>query len=204
EGYGIKKKIYAVSNGIELELFKKDSKTGLDFRKKYGYTKDDKVIVGIGLYIARKGIVDFIELARRLPEYKFIWFGYSPLAVATKEVKKAFKNLPENIKFPGYVKQEDIKSALNGCDIYLFPTYEETEGIPVIEAAACEATMLIRDIPIFDDWVRNNVDAYKAKNIDDFEKKIKKIINKELPRLGNNAYKLAQERDLKIVGKQLN
>ena len=203
EGYGIKKKIYALSNGIELDLFKKDPKAGLEFRKKYNYSEDDKVIVGIGLYITRKGIVDFIELARRLPEYKFIWFGYSPLAMATKDVKKAFKDLPSNISFPGYVQQEDIKKALNGCDIYLFPTYEETEGIPVIEATACGATMLIRDIPIFDDWVRDDIDAYKAKDIDEFEDKIKKIMNNKLPRLGNKAYDLAKKRDLRVIGKEL-
>lgn len=203
EGYGINKKIYALSNGIELDLFKKSPNAGLDFRKKYGYTDKDKVIVGIGLYITRKGIVDFIELARRLPEYNFIWFGYSPLAMATKDVKDAFKNLPKNIKFPGYVQQEEIKKALNGCDIYLFPTYEETEGIPVIEAAACGATMLIRDIPIFDDWVREGIDAYKAKDIDDFEDKIKKIMNKKLPKLGDKAYSLAKKRDLRVIGKEL-
>ena len=51
------------------------------------------VIVGIGLYLERKGILDFVELAKRLPEYKFIWFGSSPIAAATSDVKKALKEL---------------------------------------------------------------------------------------------------------------
>ena len=72
DGYGIGKKIYAISNGIELEFFKKDKKEGERFRETYGYKPGDKVIIGIGLYIERKGIVDFVELAKRLPEYKFI------------------------------------------------------------------------------------------------------------------------------------
>ena len=203
EGYGIKRKIYAISNGIELDLFKKDEQAREKFRSKYNYSDSDKVIVGIGLYITRKGIVDFIELAKRLPNYKFIWFGYSPLAMATKDVKEAFKEIPNNLVFPGYVEQEEIKMALNGCDVYLFPTYEETEGIPVIEAAACGATILLRDIPIFDDWVRDNIDAYKAKTTDEFEEKIIKIVNKELPSLSSKAYELAQKRDLRVIGKQL-
>ena len=73
------KKIYAISNGIDLDFFERDKKLGKNFRKTYGFRKDDKVIVGIGFYIERKGILDFVELAKRLPEYKFIWFGYSPL-----------------------------------------------------------------------------------------------------------------------------
>ena len=60
------KKIYAISNGIDLSFFESNKKYGEDFRKKYNYSKDDKVIVGIGLYIERKGIVDFVELAKRL------------------------------------------------------------------------------------------------------------------------------------------
>ena len=117
-----KKKIYDVSNGIEIEFFKKDKKLGEKFRKKYNFSKDDKVIMGIGLYIKRKGIIDFIELARRMPEYKFIWFGYSPLKASTKEVRDAFKSKPDNIIFAGYVEQDVIKGAMSGADLYIFPT----------------------------------------------------------------------------------
>ena len=46
------KKIYAISNGVELDFFKKNKKYGQEFRKKYGYSDTDKVIIGIGLYIA--------------------------------------------------------------------------------------------------------------------------------------------------------
>lgn len=203
EGYGIKNKIYAISNGIELELFKKDEEAGKRFRKKYNYTLKDKVIIGIGLYITRKGIVDFVELARRMPEYKFIWFGYSPIEVATKDVRDAVNTKLDNLVFAGYVEQEVIKEAMNGCDIYLFPTFEETEGIPIIEACACQTNAIIRDIPIFDEWLEDGKNVYKAKDVDEFEIKIKKIINKELPELGNKAYNVAKERDLKIVGEQL-
>ena len=184
EGYGIKKKIYAISNGIELDLFKKDEAAGKRFRKEYNYKKEDKVIIGIGLYITRKGIVDFVELAKRMPEYKFIWFGYSPLAAATEDVRKAVNTKLDNLVFAGYVKQQVIKDAMNGCDVYLFPTYEETEGIPIIEACACKTTAIIRDIPIF-------------------EEKIRGVITGKLSKVGERAYKLAEERDIKKVGEQL-
>lgn len=203
ENYGIKKKIYAISNGIELDKFKKDEKAGKRFREKYNYTEKDKVIIGIGLYIERKGIVDFVELAKRLPEYKFIWFGYSPLSAATKDARKAVNTKLDNLVFAGYVEQEVIKEAMNGCDIYLFPTFEETEGIPIIEACACKTTAIIRDIPIFDDWLEDGKNTYKAKDVDEFAEKIKKIINKKLPNLGEESYKIATKRDIKKVGEQL-
>ena len=197
------KKIYAISNGIDLDFFKRDEKLGREFRKQYNIKDDEKVIIGIGLYIERKGIVDFVELAKRLPEYKFIWFGYSPLAASTKEVIKAVNTKLDNLFFPGYVEQEEIKKALSGCDLYLFPTLEETEGIPIVEACACKTKSLIRDIPIFEDWLEDGVNVYKAKDVNEFEIKIKKILNNELPDLTENAYLVAQERDLKNIGKKL-
>lgn len=203
EGYGIKKKIYAISNGIELDLFKKDEAAGERFRKEYNYKKEDKVIIGIGLYITRKGIVDFVELAKRMPEYKFIWFGYSPLAAATEDVRKAVNTKLDNLVFAGYVKQQVIKDAMNGCDVYLFPTYEETEGIPIIEACACKTTAIIRDIPIFEEMLEDGKNVYKAKTVDEFEKKIRGVITGKLKKVGESAYKVAEERDIKKVGEQL-
>ena len=203
ESYGIDKKIYTISNGIELQKFKKNVKSGEIFRKKYGYTKNDKVIIGIGLYIERKGIVDFVELAKRMPEYKFIWFGYSPPAAATRPVRKALKTKLDNLTFAGYVEQAMIVNAMNGCDLYIFPTFEETEGIPVIEACACYCKALIRDIPVFDEWLIDGKNIYKAKDVDEFEKKIKQIVNGELPDLTKEAYQVAYERRIEVVGRQL-
>ena len=203
EGYGIQKKIYAISNGIELDKFKYDPEARKSFRERYNYTDEDMIVIGIGLYIERKGIVDFVELAKRMPEYKFIWFGYSPLSAATKAVKEAVTTKLDNLVFAGYVEQNIIVEAMNGCDVYLFPTYEETEGIPIIEACACKTTAIVRDIPIFDDWLEDGVNVYKAKTNDEFEDKIRKIINKELPPLGEEAYKVALDRDINKIGEQL-
>lgn len=205
EGYkGLEnKKIYAISNGVELDFFQKNKKYGEEFRKKYGYTKDDKVIIGIGLYIERKGIVDFVELAKRMPEYKFIWFGYSPLAAATAPVRKAVNTKLDNLTFAGYVERDMIRAALNGCDLYLFPTFEETEGIPIIEAISCGTDAIIRDIPIFEDWLEDGKNVYKAKDVDEFEVKIKNFLNGKLKSVAKNAYPIAEERNQNNIGKQL-
>ena len=58
------KEIVAISNGLELDFFKPDKSYRDSFLKRYGYKKSDKVIVGIGIYSRRKGIVDFVEFNR--------------------------------------------------------------------------------------------------------------------------------------------
>lgn len=202
EGYGLKN-IVAISNGIDTNYFKKDEKLGESFRKKYNLSDKDKVVIGIGLYLERKGILDFVELARRLPQYKFIWFGYTDLKLVPKKIKKAVTTKLDNLIFAGYVETDMIKGALSGADLYIFPTLEETEGIPIMEACACKQRAIIRDIPVFDQWLDDSLNVYKAKNVDDFELKIQQILNNELPDLTEEGYKVALSRDVKKVGKEL-
>ena len=197
------KKIYPISNGIELDFFRRNEKMGNNFRKVYNIKANEKVIVSIGLYIERKGIIDFVELARRMPEYKFIWFGYSPLAAATKNVRDAVNTKLDNLIFAGYVERDMIKSALSGCDLYIFPTKEETEGMPIVEACACNTPSIVRDIPVFDPWLKDEINVYKAKNVDEFEQKIKEFFNGKLKNITKQAFKVAEDRDLNSIGEQL-
>lgn len=203
KSYGIKNDIYVVSNGVELKNFEQDKEKGEEFRRKYDFKKEDKVIVGIGLYIERKGIIDFVELAKKMKGYKFIWFGYSPLIFSRKKVRKAVKTKLDNLIFAGYVEQETICKALNGCDIYIAPTFEETEGITIIEAASCKTNMVVRDIPVFKGWLEDEKNVYMAKDIQEFENKIKKIISGKLPSLVDEAYNIANERKSKNIGEKL-
>ena len=203
DGYKMGREITAISNGIEIDRFTTSKERASEFRNKYGYKKKDKIVMGIGLYLERKGILDFVELAKRLPQYKFIWFGYTPLYTVPEKIRKAVKTELPNLLFAGYVDSDMIINALNGSDLYIFPTLEETEGIPILEACACKAQALIRDIPVFEGWLEDGVNVYKAKDVDDFERKIKKILEGSLPDLTEEGYKVACSRDLKVIGEQL-
>ena len=203
QSYGIKNDIYVVSNGVELKNFEHSDEAGEEFRKKYNFKKEDKIIVGIGLYIERKGIIDFVELVKQMPEYKFIWFGYSPLIFSRKNVRKAVSTKLDNLIFAGYVEQDTICQALNGCDVYIAPTYEETEGITIIEAASCKTNMVVRDIPVFNGWLENGKNVHKARNVSEFKNKIEEIVNGELPSLAQEAYSIAEERKSENIGEKL-
>lgn len=203
KSYGIEKNITAISNGIELKFFEYSKINGETFRKNYGYKKNDIVIMGIGLYIERKGILDFVELAKRMPQYQFIWFGSSPLYASPRKIREAVRTKLPNLKFPGYVDPSVIRGALSGANLYLFPTQEETEGIPALEALASHQKLLVRDIPVFDGWLKDGVNCYKAKDLDDFEEKIKKIIDGDLPDLREEGYKVAHRKNMKNIGKAL-
>lgn len=203
EGYGIDVPIISISNGVDVKFFEKNVKLGQEFRQKYGFKKNEKVIMGVGLYIERKGILDFVELAKRLPNYKFIWFGHSPLAASPAKVRKAVNTKLDNLFFPGYVEPTELKGAYSGADLFIFPTQEETEGIPILEACSAKIKAIVRDIGVFDEWLLDGVNVYKAKDVDEFEEKIIKVLNNDLPDLTEEGYQVALNHDIKKVGKDL-
>ena len=185
-----------------MRFFERDEEGGREFRKKFGYKETDKVVMGLGLYLERKGILDFVSMARRMPEYKFIWFGYSPLTFSPRKIKKAVRTKLDNLYFAGYQEPDIIKKAYSGCDVYVFPTLEETEGIPILEALTEKTNTVIHDIPIFN-FLIDGKDVYKAKNLDEYEDKIRGIIDKRLPSLVENGYQKVLDKEIKTVGKKL-
>lgn len=201
--YGIKKPIFAVSNGIDTEDYIPSAERAKKFREKYGIGENEKVISSAGLFIRRKGVVDFAELAKRMPEYKFIWFGSSNLNLAGKDIRKVVKEKAPNLILAGYVGKPELQDALSGSDLFLFPSFEETEGIVVLEALAMKVPLLARDIPVYDGWLENGKNAYIAKDADEFEKLTRDILEKKVPDLTKEGYEVICRKSLKNTGKQL-
>lgn len=203
ENYGIDLPIYDVSNGIDLERFKYNADEIKAFRRYFSLTDEQKVVIGVGLYFERKGIQDFMDVAKYFPQLTFIWFGHTPLYTVPQSVREVIKNAPRNVILPGYVKGPIIEGAYSSADCFFFPSYEETEGIVVLEALASKCTVLIRDIPVYEDWLVEGVHCHKGRTNLDFVDKITKIINKTYPSYAESAYEVASQRDIKIIGQKL-
>lgn len=201
-GYGITNPIYPVSNGIDLAKYEPAPGDREAFRSRIGFSDSDKVIIAVGLYFERKGILDFVQMAKDMPDYKFVWFGKTPLYSVPHKIRKAVRTKLPNLTFAGYVQPDELKQAYVGCDAYIFPTHEETEGIVLLEALAAEANVIIRDIPVFD-WLTDRRDCYKAKDLEDFERLIRAVTSGELPSLQENGRAAVAGMDIKKVGEKL-
>ncbi len=203
QSYGIKKPIIALSNGIDIDKFVPDEKKRKKFREKYHIPEDKKVVLSVGHYIERKGILDFIELAKKMPDVLFMWFGYTSPKLIPEKIASAIKSAPSNLVFPGYVPPEDLRYAYQGCDLFCFMSHEETEGIVILEALACELPVLVRDIPVYGGWLEDGINSYKAESIDDFADKTRKILNHELPDLTMEGRKVAEERSFAAIAEKM-
>jgi 1,2-diacylglycerol-3-alpha-glucose alpha-1,2-glucosyltransferase len=201
--YGIKKNIISLSNGIDLDFYQRDNDLGKQFREKYHFSETDKIIISVGHYIERKGIEDFVKLAEQMPDYQFIWFGYTNINLIPEKIKKLIQVKLPNLHFPGYVSSEELKQAYCGSDLFLFLTQEETEGIVLLEALAMRIPILIRDIPIYEDWLIDRKQIYKGKKNDEFETLIRDIMEGQVPKLIEEGYMKVKERSISKVGSVL-
>lgn len=203
ESYGLKKPVYSISNGVDTAFFRPDAAARAALRARYGLGPEEKVVVSVGHTIARKGLPEFLELARRMPEVLFLWFGWTDPKLVPREIAQAMEGAPANVIFPGYVGREELREAYQGADVFAFLSHEETEGIVVLEALACGAPTVLRDIPVYEDWLKHGENIYKASNNDEFQQIVSNMLDKTLPDLTAAGRAAAESRSLERVGQRL-
>ncbi len=203
DAYNLGTEVIHVSNGISPEEYKKDSEKVKAFKKHFNIKEGEKVVMGVGFPFNRKGIKDFFEVAKLFPEIRFIWFGYLQRILTQPNVLRAIKNRPSNVEMPGYIDNSIIKGAYQYAECLFFPSYEETEGIVVLEALASGCPVLIRDIGVYADWMEDSRDCYKGKNNAEFVAKLKYLMNNDNSELIKNGSKLVENRTLEKVGLEL-
>lgn len=146
--------------------------------------------------MARKGIAEYVDLAARLPDVQFFWFGHTPRAVMTAEVREAVDSAPPNLHLAGYVAPDQVRDAYAGSDLFCFMSHEETEGIVVLEALASGTRVLVRDIPVYEDWLPEGGLVHKARSTSEFEQRVRAILDGTAPDLTEAANARVRDFDL--------
>lgn len=203
DSYNLGTSVEFISNGIDPKLYEYKKEDVDAFKEFFKIKENEKVIIGVGFPFNRKGLKDFFEVAKSFPDIKFIWFGALAKILTQHNILKAIKHRPENVLMPGYIDNKIIRGAYHYAECLFFPSYEETEGIVVLESLASHCVTLVRDIGVYKDWLEDGRDCYKAKNNAEFVEKIKKIISSDNSKIKENGMKLVNERSLEVVGKEL-
>ncbi|WP_125711485.1 glycosyltransferase family 4 protein [Lacticaseibacillus porcinae] len=153
--YGIDpKKVTYIPNFVSRQTFypeTADNKAIL--RTKYGIHQDDFVVFGAGQVQDRKGVDDFIALAKRNPDMRFIWAGGFSFGMITNgydHLKSAVANAPENLTFTGIVPREEMVDYYNIADCFLLPSFEELFPMAVLEAFSTETPVMVRALDLYD------------------------------------------------------
>ncbi len=169
ETYGIpRSKVSYIPNFVSEEKFYKiDDKAGI--RKSFNIPRDKFVVLCVGQLQKRKGVLEFIEIARSMPDCLFLWagdFAFGKIADGYSDIKKAMENLPPNVRFLGLIDRDDMNKVYNLADVMFLPSYEELFPMAILESMNCSVPILLRDLDIYENIL---FDFYsKADNNKDF------------------------------------
>lgn len=132
---GIRKKVTCIYNGIDDKSVVDVEKVNTGIRKRIGRIKEDygRVIMSIARDDAPKRIDLFIEVARLLPEYAFVWIGNS------EEHEKG-----ENVFLMGQIPL--AWQLLEYADVFVLPSNYEGLPMSIIEALAFGRPVVASDV----------------------------------------------------------
>jgi glycosyltransferase involved in cell wall biosynthesis len=119
-----------------------------------------------------------------------------------KAAKDVLNAAPGNVLFTGRVN--NICEALSAAQVFVFPSYEENQGIAALEAAACGVPLILRDLAAYRDFVDGH-NCVKFTTAEEFRSAINEVVTNQTNarRLGENAQKTVQNHDVHAVSKKL-
>lgn len=195
-------KIRVVSNGVDFSKIQYSQQERRRYRERYKI--DRPTVITIGQVKPRKDVSTFVEVARELPQYQFIWYGQkidwsSLFGDNTDEI---VYNSPDNVRFTGYVG--NIDAALSSGDLFFFPSKEENEAIVLLEAAAHGLPIVTRDLPAYKDLLTDGESCLKGQETEEFVELIKEAMeeNKVRGKITENAKEAAKEYSLENIGRK--
>lgn len=169
--HGIKKeRVTYIPNFVdEQQFFPLDDAHKKQLRIKYHIPTDKFVVLCVGQLQIRKGVMDFVEIAKQMPDVQFLWaggFSFGSISAGYEDIKKIKDNPPANMSFLGIIDRELMNEIYNIADLLFLPSYEELFPMTVLEAMNTKTPILLRDLPIYDNIL---FDYYlKAKTTPEF------------------------------------
>jgi len=175
--FGIdREKITYIPNYVSREKFyKKDASL---IRKKYNISKDAFVVLGVGQVQTRKGVMDFIDVANKMPDTTFVWcggFSFGRITDGYDELKKIYENPPKNVIFTGIVPREEMNDMYNMADVLFMPSYNELFPMSILEAINSSKPLLLRDLDLYKDILFEKY--MKGTSNDEFVSKLNDLKN---------------------------
>ena len=174
---GVKTPIVKIYNPILVEHWRRTTENRRKGRELLGIGENELIILGVGQLQERKGVEDFIDIGKAIPDAKFVWVGGRPFGVFTEGINRinnGIEGAPENVSFAGMFDLQDMPSIYAAADIFLFPSYQENCPLAPLEAAASQMPVIYRDLKEYALLYDNPY--LKAANNEDFISLTKKLI----------------------------
>lgn len=176
--YGIKReKVVYIPNYVSKDdFYKKSDEEVQNLKISYGLEPDAFVVIGVGQIQTRKGVADFIEVAKQLPDITFVWsggFSFGRITDGYEELKKIVDHPPANVKFLGIIPRDNMNDIYNIADVLFMPSYNELFPMAILEAVNLHKPLVLRDLELYKDILFNKY--LSGHSNDDFKNLINQL-----------------------------
>lgn len=193
--YGVKKRPKIVYNGTDM-LPVKDFGGVKELRLKYNISADEKVFLFVGRMIDLKNIFFILDSLKNLKhtgfKFKMIYVGSGPDEKKLKR-KIAQYGLENEVVLTGKVSsRESLANFYAVCDLVLFPSAYDTDGLVRMEGASQSKPTLFIENTFASSAVKDDENGYISKATPkDYANKIIEIFSNEklYKNICKNAYK---------------
>ncbi len=137
-----------LQNGIDIEEFHPDN-YDQDLKKRYKIPKDNKLVISVGRWAARKGIREMLDVFKLMHQERddltFLLVGWGPLEAEVKRKRIAF-GLEKNLIMVRSPKHDEMQKLVATSDLAMFHSYWEGYGLTFGEALASGTPCVLTDV----------------------------------------------------------
>lgn len=184
--------------GIRIALGIKNNHVDHVPRIRYGFRDDEVLMVTIGRLIARKAIVQLIEVVQALEgeKIRLLILGDGPEERSLKQIC-ATRHLGNKVIFFGFLDESEKFKILNICDLFVSTSQHEGFGLAFLEAMQSGLPIVCYDKGGQNDFLKDQQTGYlvKLNDINQFTKNCEILVRnpKLRERIGRNNKLRAQE-----------
>ena len=134
--------VHVIYHGIDHRLFRVYEAINLPFEL------PEKFLLSVGSIEPRKNLLGLLHAYERLPqnlkaEYKLVLVGFK--GWQNKEIMEIMEKNSKNIIYLGFISDEELAKVYNLASAFVFPSFYEGFGLPIIEAFACGTPVVSSD-----------------------------------------------------------
>lgn len=143
-------KIVVIPNAVS-DVFLVTSVEETVLKEKYSLPK--QFILFVGTLQPRKNIPllirAFSEVTKRIPGIELVIVGNRQGHHFDRAIESTLKelHLSTQVHFPGYIAEEDLPGVMRHASLFVFPSFYEGFGIPLLEAMSQNVPVACSDIP---------------------------------------------------------
>lgn len=169
-------KDYFIERGFAQEKVIVTS-NGIPYREIENVMEENKIYDGVflGRLVWNKGIYDLVKIwgsiVKKKPSAKLLIIGEgSERDKLENDIRE--KGLEGNIIVAGWKEGEEKYKLMKESKLFIYPSYQESQGVVILEAMACGLPVVVYNLSIYKEFFEGYISTVELGNCEEFAEKI--------------------------------